>query len=61
MENLIDKINKLIVEESDMSKWKCPCGWVYDPKEHDGKPFSEWSGPCPESGTPKSKFKKLGD
>jgi rubredoxin len=62
MSNLIDKIDKLLIEEGDMSKWKCqPCGWVYDPKEHGGKPFSDWSGPCPECGAPKSKFKKLGD
>ena len=61
MSNLIDKIDKLLIEEDDMSKWKCPCGLVYDPKEHGGKPFSDLSGPCPESGTPKSKFKKLCD
>ena len=54
-------MNKFLIEEGDMSKWKCPCGWVYDPKEHGGKPFSDWPGPCPESGTPKSKFKKLSE
>ena len=59
--NLINRIDKLITEEADMSKYKCkPCGWVYDPAKHGNKPFSEWSGPCPECGAPKSKFKKLG-
>lgn len=49
-------------EEKDLgSKYKCkPCGWVYDP-EKQGKPFSEWDGPCPKCGAPKSKFEKIGE
>ena len=59
-ENIYEQYKKMFVkEEKDMSRYKCPCGWIYDPKEHGGKPFSEWPGPCPESGTAKSKFKKM--
>ena len=47
-------------EKKDLgSKYKCkPCGWVYDPVKQ-GKPFSEWDGPCPECDAPKSKFEKV--
>ena len=57
----MDLVEKYLGEKKEKGggKWKCPCGWVYDPAKHDGKPFSEWPGPCPKSGTPKSKFKKL--
>lgn len=50
---------KELVTEEDNAKYKCkPCGWIYDP-EKQGKPFSEWDGPCPKCGAPKSKFVKV--
>lgn len=48
------------LKEEDMSKYRCKkCGWIYDPAKHDGKPFSEWPGPCPKCGAPKSQFEKV--
>jgi len=54
------KNSVLRINEEDMARYKCkPCGWVYDPKDHGNKPFSEWSGPCPKCGAPKSEFVKI--
>lgn len=40
-------------------KYKCSCGWVYDPAKHGDKSFQDWDGPCPKCGKPKSAFKKM--
>jgi rubredoxin len=53
------KGDEILVTEEDNAKYKCkPCGWIYDPAKQ-GKPFSEWDGPCPKCGAPKSKFVKV--
>ena len=58
VDKILEKYN-FVSEEKDMSKYQCSCGWVYDPKAHGGKPFSEWPGPCPKCGKPKSAFHKM--
>ncbi len=52
------KKKKLITEEGD--KYKCECGWVYDPAST-GKEFSEESSDykCPKCGEGKSAFTKM--
>ncbi len=50
-----------------MSKWKCPCGYVYDPKEGDietsVEPGTPWENlpddwVCPWCGAEKEYFEK---
>ena len=55
-----DKIQKLYEGMNEGEKYKCkPCGWIYDPADHGGKSFADWSGPCPKCGAAKSKFEKI--
>ena len=49
----------LALNEEDMARYKCKCGWIYNPKSNDNMPFSEWSGPCPECGAGKDAFTKM--
>ena len=41
-------------------RYKCPCGYVYDPVEHDGVAFEDlpddWR--CPRCKQPKEKFNR---
>jgi rubredoxin len=56
------------VEEFEMDKWECPCGYIYDPEEGDaesniqiGTAFEDlpedWV--CPKCGAEKEFFEKL--
>jgi rubredoxin len=56
--------------EKDMSRWECPCGYIYDPAEGDaennvliGTSFEDlpegWT--CPKCGAEKEFFEKLDD
>ena len=53
------KHDVLKINEENMARYKCKCGWIYDPKNNNNMPFSEWSGPCPECGAGKSAFTKM--
>lgn len=61
-EKIFDKYKSTVlnIHEQDTSLYQCVgCGWIYRPKEQNGMPFSEWSGPCPQCGAPKNEFTKM--